>query len=154
MCWIKSDVFPTYFARPHPQHMEVTSPGVKSELQPPAYTTATAMQDLSCVCNLHHSSWQCWSLNPLSKARDWTCVLMDTSRNRYNWATTGTPYFANSWKAWIKLISGRPLNINPLAKSHLFFHSSNQQIHHDSWYKYIMILFKRHFVIRFKIQRE
>ena len=26
------------------------------ELQLPAYTTATAKQDLSCVCDLHHSS--------------------------------------------------------------------------------------------------
>ena len=30
----------------------------------------------SCSCNLHHSSWQCLILNPLSKARDWTCNLM------------------------------------------------------------------------------
>ena len=36
----------------------------------PAYTTATAMTDLSHVCNLHHTSWQCQILNPLSKARD------------------------------------------------------------------------------------
>ena len=30
-------------------------------------------------------------LNPLSEARDWTWVLMVTSRVRYCWATTGTP---------------------------------------------------------------
>ena len=53
--------------------------GVKSELQQPAYSTATAMPEPSRVCDLHHSSWQCQSLNPLSKARDWTHVLMDTS---------------------------------------------------------------------------
>ena len=29
--------------------------GVESELQLLAYATATAMQDPSCVCNLHHS---------------------------------------------------------------------------------------------------
>ena len=34
------------------------------------FDTATAKQDLSHVCNLHHSSWQCQILNPLSKARD------------------------------------------------------------------------------------
>ena len=44
--------------------------GVESELQLPAYTTATAMQDLSCICDLHHSSQPCQILNPLSKARD------------------------------------------------------------------------------------
>ena len=55
---------------PHPWHMEVPRLRVESELQLPAYTTATAMQDASRVCNLHHSSWQCRVLNPLSNARD------------------------------------------------------------------------------------
>ena len=49
--------------------------GVESELQFLAYATAAAMPDLSHICNLHHSSWQCWVLNPLSKTRDGTCVL-------------------------------------------------------------------------------
>ena len=51
----------------------------KLELQLPAYTTATAMRDPCCVCDLHHSSWQRRILNSLSKARDQTPVLMDTS---------------------------------------------------------------------------
>ena len=45
--------------------MEVPRLGVESELQPPAYTTATAMLDPSCICDLHRRI-----LNPLSKARD------------------------------------------------------------------------------------
>jgi len=49
--------------------MEVPRLGIKSELQLPATATATAMQDPSLICNLHHSSWQLWILNPLSKAR-------------------------------------------------------------------------------------
>ena len=53
---------------PHPRHVEVPRLGVQSEPQLPAYTTATAMQDPSHVCNLHHSSQQCWILNPLSEA--------------------------------------------------------------------------------------
>ena len=57
--------------------------GVESELQLPAYATATvtatAMLGLSCVCDLHHSWWQCLFLNPLSTARDQTSVFMDTS---------------------------------------------------------------------------
>ena len=64
---------------PHLWHMEVPKLGVKSELQLPAYTTATAMPDPSRVCNLHHSLPQCQILNPLSKARDWNHILMDTS---------------------------------------------------------------------------
>ena len=61
-------------------HMEVPRLGAELELQLPAYTTATAMQDQSCVCDLHHSSRQHWILNPLSEARDQTCTLMVTSR--------------------------------------------------------------------------
>ena len=40
----------------HLQHVEVPRLESKSELELLAYTTATAMQDLSHVCSLHHSS--------------------------------------------------------------------------------------------------
>ena len=59
--------------------MEVPRLGVELELQLLACATATATQDLSQVCDLHHSSWQHQILNPLSKARDQTHILMDTS---------------------------------------------------------------------------
>jgi len=59
--------------------MEAPRIGVKLELRPPAYTTATATPDPNRICDLHHSSQQCWILNPLSKARDQTSILMDTS---------------------------------------------------------------------------
>ena len=39
-------------------------------------------QDLSRVCNLHHSSRQRQIVNPLSKARDRTCNPMVPSRIR------------------------------------------------------------------------
>jgi len=58
--------------------MEIPRLGVESELQLLACTTATAMPDLSRICNLHHSSRQRWILNPLSEARDQTHILMDT----------------------------------------------------------------------------
>ena len=67
------------FLGPHPQHLEVPRLGMESELQLPAYTTATATWDLSRVCDLHHSSRQRWILNPLSEARDQTHVLVDPS---------------------------------------------------------------------------
>ena len=69
-----------FFLGPHPQQMKVPRQGVKSELQLPAYTRATEMQDLHGVCDLHHSSQQRWILNPLSEARDRTCTLMDPSQ--------------------------------------------------------------------------
>ena len=61
--------------------MEVPRLGVELELQLPAYTTA--MPDPSQVCGLHCSSWQHCILNPLSRARDLTSVLMGTSWVRY-----------------------------------------------------------------------
>ena len=60
--------------------MEVPRLGVESELQLPAYATATATPDLSHVFDVYHSSWQCRILNPLSKARDRTRNLMETRR--------------------------------------------------------------------------
>ena len=32
--------------------------------------TATATLDLSHICDLHFSLWQCWILNPPREARD------------------------------------------------------------------------------------
>ena len=58
--------------------MEVPRQGGESELQLPAYTTASAMPDLSHICDLHHSS-QHRILNPLNETRDHTHILMDTS---------------------------------------------------------------------------
>ena len=61
--------------RSHQWYMEVPRLGVTSELQLLAYTTATAMPDLSHVCDLPFlrpgikpaSSWRlCWVLNLLS----------------------------------------------------------------------------------------
>ena len=60
---------------PHPQHMEIPKLGVESELQLPGYTTAAAMPDQKLICSLHHRI-----LNPLSEARDQTCIVMDTSQ--------------------------------------------------------------------------
>ena len=62
--------------------MEVPRLGVELELQLPAYATATAMPDLSHVCDLHHSSRQRWILNSLREARDGTCILMDVDISR------------------------------------------------------------------------
>ena len=50
--------------------MEVPGIEVESELQLPAYVTATATLDQSCLCDLHHSWQQCQILNPLTEARN------------------------------------------------------------------------------------
>ena len=71
--------------------MEIPRLGVKLELQLPAYATATAMSGLSHTCNLHHSSRQCQIPDPLSEARDQTCILMDASQVHFHCTTMGTP---------------------------------------------------------------
>ena len=48
-----------------------------------ATATATATQDPSHFCDLHQSSEEHWILNPLSKARDWIHILMDTNWVHY-----------------------------------------------------------------------
>ena len=73
------------------QHMDVPRLGAESELQLQAYTIVTAMPDLSHVFDLHHSSQQHRILNPLSGARDQTCILGDTSQVHFHQATRGTP---------------------------------------------------------------
>ena len=55
--------------------MEVPGLGVESELQLPAYTTATAMP---------HPQ-------PAEQVQGQNPVLMDTSQVHYHWATMGTP---------------------------------------------------------------
>ena len=81
----------------HLRHMEVPRLGAESELQLPAYATATATWDPSHVCDLHHSSCQCQILNHwvrpgIKLASSWILVGFV---NR--WAMTGTPSVYSLW---------------------------------------------------------
>ena len=78
------------FLGPHLWHMEVPRLGAESELQMLAYITAT--RDLSHVCNLHHSSLQCWIPDPLRETRDQMRILMDTSQICFPCSTVGIPW--------------------------------------------------------------
>ena len=88
-----------FFLGPHLQHMEVPRLGVELELQLPAYPTVTAMQDPSRICELGCSLWQRRIPNPLRKARDLACILMDTS-----WVLNPLSHNGNSliFLDWIK----------------------------------------------------
>ena len=68
-------------------HIEIPRPGIEWEMQPQAYTTATAMPDLSCICEPHQI------LNPLSEARDLNLILTDTVKFLTGRARTKTPSF-------------------------------------------------------------
>ena len=66
--------------------MEVPRLGVRYEIQLLAYTTPTAMQDLSHICDLHHSSWQCQIPNPLARdqtASSWILVSFITAEPQW-----------------------------------------------------------------------
>ena len=95
-CWNHLETFLKLFFllfRAALWHTVVPRLGVKLELQLPAYTTAIATPDLSNVCDLHHSSWQCQILNPLSEARGQTHTLMDTSWIHFRRATMQILFF-------------------------------------------------------------
>ena len=78
----------TYLAVPTAHGSSKARDWIRARLR--AYATTTAMWDPSHLCNLHHSSQQCWIPDPLSKARDWTHILMGTSWIHFHWATVGT----------------------------------------------------------------
>ena len=79
--------------------MEVPRLEVKWKLlQLLAYTTGTAIaiQDPSCIYDLHHSSWQHQVLHPLMQAWDRTHILMDIGQTlnplSHNTGTPATPF--------------------------------------------------------------
>ena len=63
------------FLGPHLWHMEVPRLGVKSE----------------CSCQPAPQFMSMPDPSPMSGARHWTCILMDTSQVHYRWATIGVP---------------------------------------------------------------
>ena len=63
------------------------------------------MQNLSCVCDLHHSSQQCGIPKPLSEARDQTLNLRVPSWIHFHWATMGIPYFCKFLNFFVCLLS-------------------------------------------------
>ena len=84
-----------FFLGLHLWHMEVPRLGVESELQLTAYTTATAMPDLSCIWKLHHRSWQLDSLTHW--VRPWFEPISSWILVRFltRWATMETPSFTS-----------------------------------------------------------
>ena len=107
MCQFKYFFGLFFFFRATPMAYGGSRLGVESELQLPAYTTATAMGDPSHVFDLYHSLWQCQILNPLSEARNQTCILLDTSQICFHWAMMGTPCLSlilknilHNWNFW------------------------------------------------------
>ena len=91
-CWNSSFTAIFIFFRAEPAAYGSSQLVVKLQLQLPAYTTAAATQDLRHVCDLNHRSQQCQIPDMLSEARDWTCILMDSSRIHFRCAMKETPF--------------------------------------------------------------
>ena len=92
-----SSSFFAFYSCTYGRCMEVPRLGAESDLQLPAYTTATAVQGSSRVCHLHHSSQQHQILNPLSKPRDQRTASSWMLLGLTHWATVGTPYCRRFW---------------------------------------------------------
>ena len=82
-----------FFLGLHLWHMEVPRLGVELELQPPAYTTTTARQ-------IQATYSESWIPNPLSEARDQTCILMDASQVLNPLSHSGNS--ANLFNVWLQ----------------------------------------------------
>ena len=81
-----------FFLWPNPQHMKAPRLGVKSELQLPAYTKATATRDLSHVCthttahSIARSSTH-WARRGIKPTSPWILVEFFN-----HWAMKGPPW--------------------------------------------------------------
>ena len=76
-----------FFLGPHLLHMEVPRLGAKSELQLPAYTTATAMWDQSHICKA--GSLTHWARQRIKPTSTWILVKFLT-----HWTTIRTPWIS------------------------------------------------------------
>ena len=85
----------------YPRHMEVPRLGVESELQLPAYTTATVTPDPRSICDLCRSLWQCWILNPLSEVR-----IKPASSQKLCWVLNPLSHIRNSYIVLLDLPFG------------------------------------------------
>ena len=99
--------------------MEVPRLGVESELQLLFYNTATATSDPSCIYGLHHSSWQRQILNPRSKSRDWTCILIHISWVHNLLSHNGNSRMNHLWPSlWQSLYSQAYVGMEISVKNH------------------------------------
>ena len=117
------------FFGPYLQHMAIPRLGVQWELQLLACATDTAMADLSCVCDLHHSSWQYQIPDSLSRpgikpASSWILGFIST---------------APQWELlkWISWMINSPKTVVPYMHENRFYTISLSP-HFKTW---LLLLF-------------
>ena len=84
--------------RPQPQHMEVPRQGSNQSSSHWPMSQQCQIRATSATYTAVLLQWQI--LNPLSEARDWTCVLMDANQIHFHWATMETPSFWFLTPSW------------------------------------------------------
>ena len=109
-------LFFSFFLGPAPVAFGSSQARGQIGVQLPVYTTATAMQDPSHVCDLYHILRQYWILNPLNDARDGTHILVDTSWVCYHWATMGIPM--KVFHFWLSSMYQGPWNAHKIHRTH------------------------------------
>ena len=80
------------FLGSHPRHMEVPRLGLHRSCSCQPISQPRQCQIWALVWDLYHSSWPRWFLDPLRKAGDRTCILMDTSWIHFRGTAMGTLY--------------------------------------------------------------
>ena len=90
-----------YFLGLHLQHMEVPRPGDQIGVSSLAYTTVMATLDLTHICNLCCSFWQCQIFNPLTRLR-----IEPASSQRQHWVLSPLSHYGNSSREFFKLWMG------------------------------------------------
>ena len=105
-CWFYSGLiffFFLPFLGPQQWHVEVPKLGVQIRTTDadPCHSHSHGNAGSKSRLWPIHSSWQHLILDPLSEARDQTCILMDTSLVSFHCTTTGTPLL------WILMIHHR-----------------------------------------------
>ena len=89
------------------------------------------------MCDLHHSSQQCWIPDPLREARDQTHILIDTSQIHFCCTTTGTPSPPHFWFQFTILIS----DIDLFVFLDTLFHSymNSDWFYQGYWWSFMLI---------------
>ena len=81
--------------------MEVPRRGAELELQLPAYATATAVPELSRVCDVHCSLQQCWILSPTERGQELNLhphgYYLDSKPTEPQWELPILPVFIKSF---------------------------------------------------------
>ena len=113
---------------PHMQHLEVPRLWVEQELHLLAYTKPQQHRILATSVTYTAVHSNAGLFVPLSKAKDESCVLMDTSQVRYHSAMVGTPTCTFCLHTPAFLFPGLPQSLSSSCSSFSLLHAPLFQV--------------------------